>query len=181
MLSPYLTRDHGLDTIRRWATALHAFRFCRNPGGHTDGGDHFLVALATHGEPDYREVLAAFGLDAAEVPPDAPTPEPGRAYSGTEWQRFPSRVPGHPHLQQPGHAEVYGERCFVWATADRISLSVHGAPPAAREVTEADFLRAQRIERRLGPLTARIVDPPMQSAMCVCPQHYPELWATPAG
>jgi hypothetical protein len=45
-------------------------------------------------------------------------------------------------------------------------------------VTESTVELARVIEVELGPLRARIVDPPHDSEYCICPKYYPQVWAT---
>lgn len=168
---------HPAPELARWARALRVFRFVRARGGHSgDDDNRFLAALAVTSEADLLAVLGALGIVPEYVPPDAPEPEPGRSYTGYEWAAFPSRVHAYPTLRQPGHVRLAGEAAFVWASAERVEITVHDAVDLW-DVSEAAFESARRIEPLLAPLAGRIVDPPQDDRYCLCPAYYPEVFA----
>ena len=172
-----LFEAHSREQLRDWARRLKYFRFCRAFGGHSgDDGDQLVVAIRAESEPDLLEVLGVLGIRAEQVPPDAPQPQPGVAYTGTEWQAFPSVIPEFPHLKQPGHVRLAGQKAFAWASGGRFTISI-ADEHEVYDVTEAAVRAAQSVEPLLEPLALRIIDPPRDTPLCVSPEFYPEFWS----
>lgn len=172
----YLFETHAEDEIRRWATSLEYFRFCRAYGGHANDGDQFLAAIGYSTEYDFLTVLGSLGLSSNELPADNPQPIPDKPYSCEEFFRFKDDVDDFPNLEQIGHCEIVGNKCFVWAEKQILTLSVVGSAENPYELSESDFLRAQRIDARLETLAARVIDPPQDNRNCICPKHFPMYW-----
>jgi hypothetical protein len=97
---------------------------------------------------------------------------PGVAYRADVYARLPRRIDHLPHLAQPGHVEIHGERAFVWVRADRVEISLHDRGEVTREVVDS----ALRLEPHLTTFAADVVDPPLDDPHCVCPKHHPHLW-----
>ncbi|MFD1930080.1 hypothetical protein ACFSKW_01175 [Nonomuraea mangrovi] len=173
----YLHGRHSPAVLRAWATSLAYFRFCRAGGGHAGDGDRLLLSLRTGTESDLLAVMSALGLSAVRLPDDNPQPVAGRAYSAADFAAFVPSMPRFPHLAQPGHVLIADQPAHVWSAAQVliVSLSDQRNP---YEVTDATVESAKRIERLLGPVASRVVDPPQDSHHCVCPRYYPEFWVS---
>jgi hypothetical protein len=167
----YLYETHPQEQLRRWAPSLRYFRFCRAFGGHAGDGDSLRAAVRASTEAEVRRVLAGLGVEATPVPDDAARPVPGVGYRGDAYARFPRRIDHLPHLAQPGHVHI-PERAFVWVRAARVEISLHDRGEVTREVVDS----ALRIEPRLAPFAADVLDPPLDDPHCVCPKFHPHLW-----
>jgi hypothetical protein len=161
----YLYETHSPAELRRWATVLQYFRFCRAFGGHAGDGDRLAVALRAETEADVHTVLGGLGVPATPVPADAPRPGLGVAYRGDEYATFARRIRHLEHLAQPGWVDVDGERAFVWVSVGRVEVSLtdRGA------VTQANVDSAQRIEPHLAAFAADIIDPPLDDPHSFAP------------
>lgn len=65
---------------------------------------------------------------------------------------------------------------FVGRSADRVFLSIAGADGDPFEVTAADVERAALLESKLGIISGRRVDPPLDDRHCIAPKYYPSFW-----
>ncbi|WP_157246494.1 hypothetical protein [Nonomuraea typhae] len=158
----YLYAQHPPERLFGWARSLTAFHFCRAYGGHNNDGDHLLAALRLTGDP--AELLEALGLTVTTIPPGTALPVAGRPYPPEELARFPTPIPGHPHLDQPGWVTLAVHPAFVWVYADRLTISVADG----YDVTEESVGAALAIEKLLIPLGDRVIDPPQNDRNCIC-------------
>jgi len=172
----YLFQRHTEDEIRRWAVSLSYFRFCRAYGGHANDGDQFLAAFRYTNENDFVSLLGTIGLSPKELLADNPRPVPGKSYSLEEFDQFKTEINDFPNLEQIGHCEIAGNKCFVWAADHRVTVSVVGGDDNPYEVSEDDFQRAQRIDSQLQELADRVIDPPQDDQNCISPKYYPSYW-----
>jgi hypothetical protein len=169
----YLFRMHSEETLRDWGQRLTLFRFCRALGGHANDGDLLLVAYAYQSERELRSFFETLQVPLVQHSAAPPQPRAGVSYSCDEHRRFPSLIPNTSWLEQPGHCQIAQETVFVWCNDTRIELSM----AEGYDVTEGDVQRAERVERALRAVALPRVDPPRSSEHCVCPEHYPELFA----
>ena len=168
---------HPPEELREWARSLKYFRFRRGMGGLSgDDGDELLIALRAQTEHELREVLGLLGIPIKRLPPDAPQPRPGVAYTGAQWQTFPTVIHDFPHLQQPSHAWLAGHRVHAWAHGGRLQITISD-PATPYEVTRDMVAQARAVEPLLEIVAHKIIDPPSDSALCICPKFYPEMWA----
>lgn len=56
----------------------------------------------------------------------------------------------------------------------RLSLSGAGGDPYS--VTARDVENALAVEKKIKPIAAHIIDPPVDSAYCIAPEFWPEFW-----
>ncbi len=174
----HLFEPHSREELARWAPTLRFFRYCRAVGGHSGSdADELRVALRVETRAELDRVLSALGTRATPLAPDEPEPEIGRSYTGYEWQAFRQRMRGFPDLEQPGHIDLAGTRAFAWVGAERLTLTV-GDPDRPYEVTDRAVAAARWVEPLLGPVADAVIDPPLDDPHCICPQRYPELWAS---
>jgi hypothetical protein len=75
-----------------------------------------------------------------------------------------------------GHVRIAGENAYVWSRTGRLELRLSD-PDEPYEVTARTVESAVRIEAALGPLTASVIDPPLDDPHCVCPKYHPHLWS----
>ncbi|MFI6910123.1 hypothetical protein ACIBKY_53335 [Nonomuraea sp. NPDC050394] len=160
----YLYETHTPEQLHGWANSLAYFHFCRAYGGHSNDGDRLLAALRTD---DPAGVLTTLGLPVKHIPPGTPQAVPGQGYTVQEYARFPSPIPGHPGLDQPGWVTLAGHPAHVWATATTLTISVHDATDIYA-VSESAVAAARAMERLLAPLSAHVIDPPQNDRNCVC-------------
>lgn len=167
----HLFVSHSEAEICRWARGLHLFRLCLpTPVPHANDGERFLAALRFAGENDLGEVMRALGIVLKRLAPAGQRPT-------TVDQ--PSRIPGFPHLAQPGHQSPAGVPAFVWVsggTAEGVVEVTIADPDDPYVVSERAFQGARAVETLLLPQRQRIIDPPLDHRVCVCPKYYPELW-----
>ena len=123
----WLFKRNSEPQIRRWATSLEYFRFCRAIGGHANDGDEFVVALRIDSEQDLLTVAEQLGCELVSLPPDVPRPEPGRAYRVEEFNRFPSPIDHLPQWEQPGSRSINGHSAFVWVKNGALEIHLSGA------------------------------------------------------
>lgn len=173
----YMFAEHDQATLRRWASQLSYFRFCRAYGGHANDGDQFLVVLRYQDETEYRALLANLDLEPKLLEPDDKEMTPGHSYSDQEIQNLKFKIKDLPHLEQMGWCEINDCRCHVWASLGRLSISVDGASGDAYRVSELDFKHAKSIETKLGALRELVIDPPRDDRNCICPQYYAGFFA----
>lgn len=179
----YLYQTHPSATLRHWARSLRYFRFCRAHKSHLfNDGDRFLAALRFAGEAALLELLAALGLTVEPLPPGD---ESARIYTAGPDTRRP--LPDFPHLTIPSRQSIAGIPLFLSISGGRtqpgrIDLTIT-APDDPFNVNEQAFEGAQRVETRLEPYQASLIDPPLavDSEYCLCPQVYPQVWAATAG
>ncbi len=57
-----------------------------------------------------------------------------------------------------------------------LRLTLCGAAGDIYAVTQADVENALAIEKKIKPLAAHIIDPPLDSAYCIAPEFWPEFW-----
>jgi hypothetical protein len=176
----YLFRTHSEFDIKRWATSLLYFRFCRAYGGHSNDGDQFIAALCYDSESDLIFIFESMGLQPRYLAPNHERPVRGQQYSMDEFSKFKTSIHEFPRLEQPGYCAIFGEKVFVWAADGVLKLGVFGAGGDPYEVSEEDFLRAKRIEPHLSIHESRISDPPQDNRNCISPKYYPKYWHTDA-
>ena len=173
-------QDHSEAELRRWATLLRHFRFCRAIGGHANDGDSLEVALSCGSEAELLEICTQIGLTLTPLPADEPRPEAGRTYTHEEYARFRTPMRAFPQWQQPGHCALRSGPAFVGVESGRVTIDVLGASGDGFAVNEVDFENALRIERDVMPLASRVIDPPKDNDYCVCPKYHPDFWAARA-
>lgn len=172
----YLFRDHSEAELRRWATSLRFFRYCRAYGGHANDADRFAAALRVETRADLEAVCGALGLGLTRLPADAPQPVPGRSYTGAEIASFRSRIPDFPGFEQPGRQTLASAPVRAWVQSHRLQLAIDGSDAGGYAIGERDFEAARAVDRLLEPLAERVVDPPQDDDHCLCPKHYPAWW-----
>ncbi|MFI6291679.1 hypothetical protein ACIBEJ_08845 [Nonomuraea sp. NPDC050790] len=160
----YLHETHTPEQLLAWAHSLSYFHFCRAYGGHNNDGDRLLAAVRTE---DPAETLTALGLPVRRIAPGTPLAVPGQGYTVQEYARFPSPIPGHPDLDQPGWVTLAGHPAHVWVSRTAVMISVHDADDVYA-VTESAVAAARAMEDVLAPLADRVIDPPQNDRNCIC-------------
>ena len=168
----YLYEEHSEQTLRRWAERLSIFRFCRAYGGHAGDGDDLLATFHYDSIPQLLAALRQLGLEPVIHATQPPQPEPGKAYPGDVYDRFPSLIDGT-WIEQPLHCTVHGTSVYVWCWGGELSISIS----SGFHVTESDVDRAVALEPFVAALPLERIDPPRDSEHCICPRHYPH-WFT---
>ena len=162
------------DVLRRWATGLRFFRFCwPSTAPHANEGDRFLVAFRFQGEEEMLQILQSLGVHPRPFAADAGSEEAGR-------QRRIWRMSDFPHLAQPSFVDVDGAWTHIWVTAGADTpgtITLHVSDPDdPYYVSERAFEAARRLEARLVQHQHRIIDPPRDSPLCLCPERHPRFW-----
>ena len=172
----YVFQKHSREKIREWANSLLYFRFCRAIGGHANDGDHFLVSIAFADEGGLCNTLKSLGLKPKAAAPRPQQPKRGGTDSQTDLVRMKRPIREFPHLEQIGHCEIDGTKCYVWVENSHLTISVSG-DKNPYEVDDDAFQRAVRIDNVLEVLSDQVIDPPQDNRKCICPKYHPELWA----
>jgi hypothetical protein len=172
----YLYEEHSEQTLRRWTRRLSIFRFCRAFGGHAGDGDQLLAAFRYASIPQLLGALRQLGIEPVIHATRPPQPEPGKAYPGDEFARFPSLI-DDTRIEQPRHCTIHGVKVFVWCSGGKISISVL----SGFQVTEEDVKRAAVLEPLLAALPLERIDPPQDNEHCISPRHYPDWFPEEPG
>ena len=75
-----------------------------------------------------------------------------------------------------GWRQIFGASAFVWRYPERLTIRMMGRSGDLYSVTAADVDAAAQVEEHLAPFAGLVLDPPMDSVLCVCPKHYPDIW-----
>jgi hypothetical protein len=172
----YLFRAHSRAELATWVRSLHFFRYCRAVGGHANDGDRLLAAVAIQSLEELTETFSCLGLCIENLPKDNPQPVPGVEYTVEEFDKFVSASEAFGQIKQPGRVRLGDAEALVWIEADSLEISIVDQQDCY-EVTAQAVDSARRVEQLLEPLADRVIDPPQDNQHCVCPKHYPELWA----
>jgi hypothetical protein len=168
----YLFKSHSEDTLRNWAKRLSLFRFFRAYGGHANDGDSLDVAYRYGNLGELEEFLRSLGVNVVIYRERPPQPEPGKAYPGDEFAKFPSLIPGTEWVRQPGHCTIAGQKVFIWCENDLVKISIG----ERYEVTEDDVAAAEEVEKKLSATSLERVDPPFDTNHYICPKYYPDYF-----
>lgn len=173
----YLFERHSRAELSAWARSLRYFRFCRAIGGHSgQDGDQLVVAIRAQSEHEITEIFGLLGIPLQRLPPDNPTPQPGVAYTGTEFAAFLPEIAAFPHLQQPSHVRLAGAKAHAWVHGGRLEITI-ADEISPYDVSAQAVESARHVEPLLAPLASQIIDPPLNSHHCICPRFYPEFWS----
>ena len=102
----YLFESHSESTLRGWAQRLHLFRFCRAYGGQANDSDSLDLVYRYQSVEELREFFGGLGIELVTFDERPPQPEAGVSYSGEDFGRFPSLIPGTQWIKQPGHCSI---------------------------------------------------------------------------
>lgn len=144
----YMFRDRSWNEHARWARRLAVLRYLRGSGGHDVTPDHF-IAVVKLPPGGLPDVLRALDATQAE-----------EVSRGTLY----ANVAG---VATQLHPHTAGVALAVWPQAEDVYT-----------VTEADFEAALAVDRRLSASGLEAIDPPHDSAYCICPKYYPAMWAS---
>lgn len=173
----YLFERHTRAELSAWARSLRYFRFWRAIGGHSgDDGDQLMTAIQLGSERELLEVLGLLAIPIVRLPPGTPEPQPGVSYTSAQYNAFPPKINDFPHIQQPSHIRLAGEKAHAWVHGGRLEITISDEI-SRYDVTSEAVASARRVEPLLLPLAHKIIDPPRDSRNCVCPRFYPELWS----
>jgi hypothetical protein len=172
----WLYETHPESELRRWATSLRFFRFCRAYGGHANDGDSFKAALHFNSAAELIALLGRLSVDLNPLPRDEPRPIPNHPYSWEEFSRFRDPIPDFPQWEQPGLRTIDSVPAFLSAESGALVIQLAGESGNEYAVAEDDFRNAQKLEPMLLPLAEHIIDPPQDNRLCVCPKYHPRLW-----
>lgn len=148
------------------------FRFFRAYGGHANDGDSLDVAYRYNTVEELERFLRNLGVPLVKFIRPPPQPEPGVAYSGDEFAKFPSLIMGTRWVQQPGHCVIADQKVFVWCDAGLVKMSVG----QSYQITEQDVSAAELVEKRLHGCELERVDPPCDTKHYISPKYYPEYF-----
>ncbi len=175
----YLFREHSESFLSSWAKRLRYFRFFRAYGGHSNDIDEIVLALSYAGENDLTMLFDNLGIPYKKYSTKPPQPEVGKSYSGTDFSKFPSLIPGTNWVEQPIWHQIDTVTVSIWCTNNSVKITVVGPKEEHWQITEAEFENAERLETIFEKYAQRIIDPPIDSKNCICPKYYPQYW--PAG
>ena len=81
-----------------------------------------------------------------------------------------------PDIDSAGRHLIGGITVHVGFGEGMLRLSLFGAEGDPYAVTAADVENALAVEEKIEPFAAHIIDPPIDSAFCISPKFWPELW-----
>jgi hypothetical protein len=169
----YFFERHDPAELKVWARRLRLFRYFRAFGGHANDGDSLDCAFRYRSTADLERFFSTIGVALVHFDALPLQPEPGVAYPGDEFARFPSLVPGTKWIGQPGHCEIAGIAAHAWCSESIITVS---ATPYSYDVTSSHVVRAERIETVLRGIDLEIQDPPHDSKHYFCPKYYSQYF-----
>ena len=134
-----------------------------------------MVAVRAQSECAILGALDLLGIPVQFLPPDNPRPQPGVAYTATEFVAFLPEIAAFPHLQQPSHVRLAGAKAHAWVQGGRLEITI-ADEISPYDVSAQAVESARHVEPLLAPLASQIIDPPLNSHHCICPRFYPEFW-----
>jgi hypothetical protein len=66
----------------------------------------------------------------------------------------------------------------VWIKNGALEIHLSGADGDPYSVTDRDLQHARKIEELLPPMQDRLIDPPIESELCICPKFHRDYWRT---
>lgn len=102
-------------------------------------------------------------------------PKPYHEAPGLHTFDSPSPAVGFPQWQSPRHVTIAGQRVYVQGVGTRfLELSLSEGWRVSPRHIEA----AEQIEALLASIEppVKVIDPPEDTARCLCPQRYPHIW-----
>jgi hypothetical protein len=142
----WICQSHSKEKISSWVKNLKYFYFKRAWGGHANDGDEFITHIDF--DNDLKSKLITLGLEIKEIPDDYPRPVVGKSYTGEEYSKFKSEIPGL-KIEQPCHISLFGIKCFVYVT-NGIEIKLSGGKDNnPYEVSDVDFENCMLIEKEL--------------------------------
>ena len=174
----YLYGDDPKARIARWARSLKYFRFVRSGGGMSGGGDNLLLAVRVVSQEDLEDVFAWL-----EAPLRPYLPDPAE-FGGNGQIRFiagPSADPASVQALSPalGLIRIGAATIYAYYVCGTLELRIADDAEPWR-VTDAAVDAARAIEPRIAGFAHRLIDPPQNDPLCVCPKFHPEIWESPA-
>ncbi len=170
----YLFEYHSFDEVRELNRRLKYFRYFRAYGGFANDGDSLDAAIRYDSSEDLLCVLSELGIKTNSYTVD-PTrlPIPG-IWGRSELRKYPpSIIEGTKWIEQPWDTNIFGYPANVWGERDRIIIRPVGR--AHCDISEAQVVWAESIEKYLIKLSDRIIDPPRKVDHYLCAANYPEL------
>ena len=162
--------------LRHWAPRLRFFRYVKALGGHTNDIDEIVLVLSYAGENNLTQLFDELGIPYQRYLTKPPQPELGKSYPGKEFAEFPSLIPGTRWIRQPVWQTLDSVTVSVWCETDKVKFTVVGPPERDWGITETEFENAEKLESIFEKYSERIIDPPVDSANCICPKYYPQYW-----
>ncbi|GGN97689.1 hypothetical protein [Saccharibacillus kuerlensis] len=162
----YFYETHPRLELKEWARRMHIFRFCRANADQTGDRDRLMAAFRFSSSEELENLCAELGIALESLP------ETDAASAAAD--RF--RIPDYPNLRQPGHLRLFGLPAHVWVRRERLIITISDADKPF-DVTPRTVKAVEKIETKLGNLTDRIVDPPLNDKHCLCPKFYPEYFS----
>jgi len=173
----YLFEDHSEQFLMYWASQLKYFRFVRARNDHGGTPDEILLLLRYNGQEDLIKLFDSLEIKFQQFSEEPPQPEPHKTYSGQEFSKFPSLIPGTKWIEQPLHQVINGKFWIINGYKDRVKFIVVGPPEKHWQITKTEFENAKQFETLFENHVHRIIDPPEDSKHCICPKYYPQYWA----
>lgn len=163
-----LYRDVAAPTLHAWARRLRYFRYCAGvSSGHMELPEELQLRLEHEGtEASFLALLRQLGIEPLPYVGD-----PSAPYTVGQ----PHADMGFRQWQSPGHVTIAGQPVFVYGIRTQfLALRIGEAWRVSPHHVEV----AERVEDFLDSLQSpvKIIDPPEDSARCLCPQRYPHLW-----
>ena len=168
----YFFERHSIEEVRSWNQRLKYFRYFRAYGGHANDSDSLDVAIGYRGVEDMLSVMEKLGINLIKFSSTPPQPVAGVSYPFSEFEKFPSLIPGTRWIKQPGHTVIAGLQVFVWCYDDRIIIS---PKKESLDVDESTIAAAEAIEPYLVDFAERIIGPPKDTDHYLCVAKHPKL------
>ena len=172
----YLYEKHSREELASWARRLRYFRFLRDPGGASAGGDSLEVRFQVEEQADLERICRTIGLPLEKIDPQRPTLQPGKSYTSDEYAALEDPIPPFPAYRQLKWTHIHEIPVFAYVSNNgKLQISVN-QPDSIWDVNETAVQNAETLELLLDSVAASIIDPPQDNDHCICPKYYPEFW-----
>ncbi|WP_172195813.1 hypothetical protein [Saccharibacillus qingshengii] len=162
----YFYETHPRLELKEWGRRLRVFRFCRANADQTGDRDRLMAAFRVSSREELMEICDHLGITLQSLP------EIDAASAAAD--RF--RIQEYPNLKQPGHLKLFNLPAHVWVRPGKLVITISDADKPF-DVTPRTVKAVETFETKLGFLTERAVDPPLNDKHCFCPKYYPEYFA----
>ena len=172
----YMFNKHSRQTLTVWMHQLQFFYFMRALGGHSNDDDTFQAGILYENRSDLEFKLNQLGIVPGLIGPNDPRITPGQSYRGDELEKFKVPVYSYPDMEQPGMANIAGQKVYIRVESNAVHFSVSGTADGDHyQVTEADFsacLQIEKVFKQLNWVPNKDIGF-QKSRSCFLPANYP--------
>ena len=124
------------DVLRHWAKRLRFFRYVKARGGIDGDIDKIVLVLFFNSQEDLISLFDGLGIPYKLYLEQPPRLEPGRSYSGAEYAKFPSIIPGTSWIQQPVWQTIDSVLVSIWGEVDKVKFTIVGPKEKHWQISE---------------------------------------------